>query len=78
MKINNRILSGAQDVLCIQKEDGSIFSTSWILRFGSLKIFSSNKKKVVLFVNWQKTSWDVILSSGGQAYFKSQGQKECV
>lgn len=68
-ELNQSVLSGAMDVIAVKQKDGSIKSTPFYVRFGSLKIIKSKEKIVSLTVNGTQVPIKMKLSSSGDAYF---------
>ena len=70
--LNQSVLSGAIDIIVVRQKDGSLNSTSFHVRFGSLKIVKSKEKVVNIEINGNKTNEFLKLSSTGDAYFTNE------
>ena len=68
------MLSGAMDVVAVGYPDGSMKCSSFHVRFGSLKVLKSKKKRIMIYVNGQKTDVTMRLSGNGDAYFVFEEQ----
>ncbi len=63
------MLSGSMDILVIESPNGILKSSSFHVRFGSLKVIKSKEQIIEIFVNSKKTPITMQLSSSGDAYF---------
>ena len=63
------MFSGAMDVLVIQSPTGEYRSSSFHVRFGSLKLIRSENKTIDIYINNEKKDIKMYLSSGGDAFF---------
>ena len=63
------MLSGAMDIITIQTPEGKFKSSSFHVRFGSLKVIKSYEKIIEIYVNGNKTGVTMTLSHSGDAYF---------
>ena len=63
------MFSGAMDVLVIESPSGEFHSSSFHVRFGSLKVISAENKVIDIYINNQKKDVQMYLSSGGDAFF---------
>lgn len=63
------MFSGAMDVLVIESPSGEFHSSSFHVRFGSLKVIRAENKTVDIFINNEKKDVNMFLSSGGDAFF---------
>jgi len=63
------MFSGAMDVLVIESPSGEFSSSSFHVRFGSLKVISAENKVIDIYINNQKKDVQMYLSSGGDAFF---------
>lgn len=63
------MLSGAMDILVIEEPDGSFRSSSFHVRFGSLRVVHSKATEVDIYINGKKKKVKMKLSSSGDAYF---------
>ena len=63
------MFSGAMDVLVIQSPLGEFHSSSFHVRFGSLKVIRAENKVVDIFINGESKDVKMYLSPGGDAFF---------
>ena len=63
------MFSGAMDVLVIQSPSGEFHSSSFHVRFGSLKVIRAENKVVDIFINGESKDVKMYLSPGGDAFF---------
>ena len=63
------MFSGAMDVLVIESPSGEFHSSSFHVRFGSLKVINPKNKLVDIYINNEKKDVQMVLSSGGDAFF---------
>lgn len=63
------MLSGAMDILVIRDPNGTYRSSSFHVRFGSLRIVRSKKRTVEIYVNGKKKGLTMTLHGSGDAYF---------
>ena len=63
------------DIIVIQYPDGTLKSSPFHLRFGTLKIIKTREKIVNISVNGQKSELFMRLSSSGDAYFLQEGTR---
>ena len=63
------MFSGAMDVLVIQSPSGEFHSSSFHVRFGSLKVIRAENKVVDIYINGEKKDVKMYLSPGGDAFF---------
>ena len=64
------------DIIVIQYPDGTLKSSPFHLRFGTLKIIKTREKIVNISVNGQKSELFMRLSSSGDAYFLQEVKKD--
>ena len=64
------MFSGSMDILVIESPNGLYKSSSFHVRFGSLKVIKSKEQEIEIFVNSKKTNVTMKLSSSGDAYFQ--------
>lgn len=76
--LNQSILSGAMDIIVIKQEDGSIKSTPFHVRFGTLKIVKSKEKLISIKINGEDVSLKMKLSSSGDAYFIADNNEKVI
>lgn len=57
------------DIVVIQYPDGELKSSSFHVRFGSLKVMNSKEEKIEIYINSNKTNVTMKLGSNGDAYF---------
>ncbi len=63
------MFSGAMDVLVIQSPSGEFRSSSFHVRFGSLKVIRAENKVIDIYINNEKKDVHMFLSPGGDAFF---------
>ena len=63
------MFSGAMDVLVIESPSGEFHSSSFHVRFGSLKVIRAENKLVDIYRNNEKKNIQMYLSPGGDAFF---------
>lgn len=63
------MFSGAMDVLVIESPSGEFRSSSFHVRFGSLKVILAENKVIDIYINNQKKDVQMYLSPGGDAFF---------
>ena len=64
------MFSGSMDILVIESPNGEYKSSSFHVRFGSLKVIKSKEQDIEIYVNSKKTNVTMKLSSSGDAYFQ--------
>jgi phosphatidate phosphatase PAH1 len=62
-------ISGVMDVIVIRRPDGSMASTPFHVKFGRFKVMKSNKIKVDIYINKQKSEISMELIANGRAVF---------
>jgi len=63
------MLSGAMDVLVIEEPEGEYRSSSFHVRFGSLKVLRSVEQDIDIYINGRKKNVQMKLANCGDAYF---------
>ena len=63
------MFSGAMDVLVIESPTGEFHSSSFHVRFGSLKVIRAENKIIDIYINNEKKDVQMNLSPGGDAFF---------
>ena len=63
------MFSGAMDVLVIESPTGEFYSSSFHVRFGSLKVIRAENKIIDIYINNEKKNVQMHLSPGGDAFF---------
>ena len=63
------MLSGAMDIIVISEPDGEFRSSSFHVRFGSLKVVHSKKREIDIYINGRRKDVKMKLSNNGDAYF---------
>ena len=63
------MLSGAMDILVIEEPEGEYRSSSFHVRFGSLKVLRSVEQDIDIYVNGRKKNVKMKLANCGDAYF---------
>ena len=54
----------------VEKEDGTLGSTAFHVRFGKLKVLKPKQKRLELIVNGHETGVYMLLGSEGEGYFQ--------
>ncbi|KAL5117263.1 lipin Ned1 [Pleosporales sp. CAS-2024a] len=67
--INPATLSGAIDVIVVERDDGSLASSPFHVRFGKYQILRPSDKKVEFRVNGELQNYAMKLGEGGEAFF---------
>ena len=66
-------------MIVVEREDGTLHSSPFHVRFGKLKILKTRKKIVSLKINGAETELKMRLSKGGEGYFEQEdltGEKD--
>ena len=63
------MLSGAMDILVIEEPEGEFRSSSFHVRFGSLKVLQSNEQDIDIYINGRKKNVKMKLAHTGDGYF---------
>ena len=63
------------DIITIQYPDGTLKSSPFHVRFGTLKILKTREKTITIHVNGTKSELIMKLSSSGDAYFLQEIKK---
>ena len=63
------------DIIVIQYPDGTLKSSPFHVRFGTLKILKTREKTINIYVNGNKSELTMRLSSSGDAYFLQEVKK---
>jgi len=63
------MLSGAMDILVIEEPEGEYRSSSFHVRFGSLKVLRSVEQDIDIYINGRKKDVQMKLANWGDAYF---------
>ena len=63
------MLSGAMDILVIEEPEGEYRSSSFHVRFGSLKVLHSKEQDIDIYINGRKKNVKMKLANCGDAYF---------
>ena len=67
--INPATLSGAIDVIVVEREDGTLVCSPFHVRFGKFSLLRPYEKKVEFRVNCAKQDYSMKLGEGGEAFF---------
>ncbi|KAK1757378.1 nuclear elongation and deformation protein 1 [Echria macrotheca] len=67
--INPATLSGAIDVIVVEKSDGTLVCSPFHVRFGKFSLLRPYEKKVEFKVNGVKQEYSMKLGEGGEAFF---------
>ncbi|MBE3048927.1 hypothetical protein IMZ48_41800, partial [Candidatus Bathyarchaeota archaeon] len=67
--INPATLSGAIDVMVIERADGTLVCSPFHVRFGKFSLLRPSEKKVEFLVNGVKQEHSMKLGDGGEAFF---------
>lgn len=63
-------LTGSIDIVVCEREDKTLSSTAFHVRFGKLKVLRTSKKQLMLIVNGVDSGLKMKLGSGGEGYFE--------
>ena len=63
------MLSGAMDILVIEEPEGELRSSSFHVRFGSLKVLRSKEQDIDIYINGRKKNVKMKLAHSGDGYF---------
>ena len=63
------MLSGAMDILVLEEPEGEYRSSSFHVRFGSLKVLHSKEQDIDIYINGRKKNVKMKLANCGDAYF---------
>lgn len=63
------MLSGATDILVIENPGGILRSSSFIVRFGTLRVLRSKEQDIDIYINGRKKDVKMKLSLSGEGYF---------
>ena len=67
--LNPATLSGAIDILVVERPDGTLHCSPFHVRFGKFQIIKPLDKKIDVYVNGTKTDLPMKLGEGGEAFF---------
>ncbi|KAJ3129456.1 Nuclear elongation and deformation protein 1 [Nowakowskiella sp. JEL0407] len=67
--INPATLSGAIDIIVVERKDGSFWCSPFHVRFGKLKLLHPQEKTVEISVNGVPTGYFMKLGEAGEAFF---------
>ncbi|KAL7810126.1 LNS2 domain-containing protein [Trichoderma gracile] len=67
--INPATLSGAIDVIVVEREDGTLACSPFHVRFGKFSLLRPYEKKVEFRINGVKQPYSMKLGEGGEAFF---------
>jgi len=67
--INPATLSGAIDVIAVERENGDLVCSPFHVRFGKFSTFRPSEKKVEFRINGEKADFAMKLGEGGEAFF---------
>ncbi|KAJ3193674.1 hypothetical protein HK101_004378 [Irineochytrium annulatum] len=67
--INPATLSGALDIVVVQREDGELHCSPFHVRFGKLKLLRPSEKKVYISINGERTPLVMKVGEAGEAFF---------
>ncbi|KAI8866841.1 LNS2-domain-containing protein, partial [Ramicandelaber brevisporus] len=68
-ELNPATLSGAIDIIAVERPDGSIASTPFHVRFGKLQLLRPSDKRVEITVNGHPTEFSMKVGEDGEAFF---------
>lgn len=63
-------MTGCIDIIAVEREDGSLQSSPFHVRFGKLKVLRTKEKKVNLLVNGKDIGVFMKLGKEGEGYFE--------
>ncbi|KAJ3097007.1 hypothetical protein HDU97_005343 [Phlyctochytrium planicorne] len=67
--INPATLSGAIDIVVVERKDGELCCSPFHVRFGKLKLLRPIEKKVAIFINGEITGLEMKVGEAGEAFF---------
>ncbi|KAL7901960.1 LNS2 domain-containing protein [Trichoderma sp. SZMC 28014] len=67
--INPATLSGAIDVIVVERDDGTLACSPFHVRFGKFSLLRPYEKKVEFKINGNKQHYSMKLGEGGEAFF---------
>lgn len=67
--INPATLSGAIDVIVVERDDGTLACSPFHVRFGKFSLLRPYEKKVEFRINGTKQPYSMKLGEGGEAFF---------
>lgn len=67
--INPSTLSGAIDVIVVERDDGTLACSPFHVRFGKFSLLRPYEKKVEFRINGTKQHYSMKLGEGGEAFF---------
>lgn len=67
--LNPSTLSGAIDVVVVERPDGELHCSAFHVRFGKLSLLQPSQKGVDFYVNGRKVDVPMKLGEGGEAFF---------
>lgn len=67
--INPATLSGAIDVIVVERDDGTLACSPFHVRFGKFSLLRPYEKKVEFRINGTKQHYSMKLGEGGEAFF---------
>ncbi|UKZ75413.1 hypothetical protein TrVFT333_003098 [Trichoderma virens FT-333] len=67
--INPATLSGAIDVIVVERDDGTLACSPFHVRFGKFSLLRPYEKKVEFRINGSKQPYSMKLGEGGEAFF---------
>lgn len=73
--INPATLSGAIDVVVVQRDDGTLVCSPFHVRFGKLKLLMPSEKAVEVIVNGTVTDLPMKVGDAGEAFFVVETSK---
>ncbi|KAI8831568.1 Lipin/Ned1/Smp2-domain-containing protein [Chytridium lagenaria] len=67
--INPSTLSGAIDIVVVERKDGELHCSPFHVRFGKLKLLRPSEKKVSITINGVLTNLEMKVGEAGEAFF---------
>ena len=67
--INPATLSGAIDIIVVEKDDGTFICSPFHVRFGKLQLLRAQEKVVEVRVNGSKVDFPMKVGDAGEAFF---------
>ncbi|KAJ3213697.1 hypothetical protein HDU67_002580 [Dinochytrium kinnereticum] len=67
--INPATLSGAIDIVVVERKDGQLHCSPFHVRFGKLKLLRPIEKKVSISINGKLTEFEMKVGEAGEAFF---------
>lgn len=74
--INPSTLSGVNDVIVVEGEDGVLRCSPFLVRFGKMRMFRVTSRTVHIYVNGMITDVSMVIGKQGELYFEVEEPKK--